>query len=243
MISPAPIVTPARAARIAGAMYLITMTTAVVADITVKTSLVVHGDAVKTAQNIAAAKGLYRLGIACDIITSAGVVVLIWALYVLLRPVSRELALLGAFLRMAEAALSFVMVLHGAYALRLLGDSAYLQAMDPAHLQLLAHSVLGAQTTVQNLMFVMLGLGSSVFTFLLFRSAYVPRTLAALGLLGSLLLATYAFTIFIQPASARFGVLPMLPLGLFEVTLGFWLLFGAGRIERRAASAASVSLP
>lgn len=237
MSNPISHITSRGAARIAGLMYLVTMATAVVSDMVVKSSLIIRGDAVRTAQNIAASMGLHRFGIVCEIATSAGVIVLVWALYVLLRPVNRDVALLAVFLRLVEVSLSFVMVLHASYAQRLLADSSYLQAIDPGHLQVLAYTALGGQGTAQTLMFFLLGLGSGAFSFLLLRSGYVPRALAALGIMGSLMLSAYALLIFAYPAARSAGVLPMLPLGVFEVTLGFWLLFGAGRIERRAAGA------
>jgi hypothetical protein len=54
------------------------------AEFYVRRHVVVHGDAVQTAQNIAASSGLFRLGIASDLITLACDVVLVAALYVIL---------------------------------------------------------------------------------------------------------------------------------------------------------------
>lgn len=229
-------IAPARAARIAGAFYLITLASAMASDLLVKTPLVVPGNAVKTAENIAAAPGLYRFGIACDLVTAIGVIALAWALYVLLRPVSREIALLGVLLRLVEATLGFVAILHSAYALRLLGRASYLAAMDPAQLQVLAHFCTVMKGSVQTIMFLLLGLGSGVFSVLLLRSGHVPRVLATLGVFASLLLATYAFALLTQPAAATLGLLPVLPLTLYEIVLGCWLLFAASRISNEPVS-------
>jgi hypothetical protein len=46
---------------------------------------------------------LFRIGIACDLIYCVGVVVLLTALYVILKPVNRGLALLAAFWRLVWA--------------------------------------------------------------------------------------------------------------------------------------------
>jgi len=45
----------------------------------------VHGDVTKTAANIHRAERLFRLSIAGDLVTYTGVIVLIWAFYVLVR--------------------------------------------------------------------------------------------------------------------------------------------------------------
>ena len=117
----------ARVARIAGAMYVLTMATAIFSEFVVKSSLVVPGDATHTAQNIIASERLYRIGIASDLVTATGVVVLIWALYVLLRPVDRNLALLAAFWRLGEAAILYALTLNSLVVLALLSGADYLK--------------------------------------------------------------------------------------------------------------------
>src|SRR5678809_1746126 len=91
-----------KAARLAGLLYLIAMATGLFAEFYVRfpSTLIVSGDVAKTASNIMANERLYRIGIANNIITFAIDVVLIWALYVLLRPINRNLALLAVFFRL-----------------------------------------------------------------------------------------------------------------------------------------------
>ncbi|MBZ5568594.1 MAG: DUF4386 domain-containing protein [Acidobacteriia bacterium] len=56
--------------------------------------LIVAGKAAETARNIMAHERLFRISIVCDLVYCAGLVVLLTALYVILKPVSRGLALL-----------------------------------------------------------------------------------------------------------------------------------------------------
>ena len=51
-------------------------------------------------RNIMAHELLFRINIACDLIYGAGLVVLLTALYVILKPVNRSHALLAAFFRL-----------------------------------------------------------------------------------------------------------------------------------------------
>jgi hypothetical protein len=217
-------VAQARAARLAGAMYLVTMAMAIFGESVVRGSLIVPGDVTQTAQNIIESEGLFRLGIAMDLVTVTGVLVLLWALYVLLRPVDRNLALLAVFLRMTEVAIHFVATLFSLLALRFLSGAGYLVAFDVNQLHALARLAISVQSAALNLGFLPLGLGSAVFAYLLLRSRIVPRALAAWGVFSSLLLATYALLYVIFPAVLAIWVVMMAPMFVYEVTLGFWLL-------------------
>jgi Domain of unknown function (DUF4386) len=62
--------------------------------------LIVENNAAETARNSLAHERLFRIGIAGDLICCAGIVVLLTALYVILNPVNRGLALLAALWRL-----------------------------------------------------------------------------------------------------------------------------------------------
>jgi hypothetical protein len=55
-------------ARVAGVLYLIIFVAGFFADLFVRDSLIVPGDAAATANNIIASEGLFRMGIASDLI-------------------------------------------------------------------------------------------------------------------------------------------------------------------------------
>jgi hypothetical protein len=220
----------ARVARLAGALYLVQMATGVFAEVFVRGSLVVRGDPAQTAQNIIDSERLFRLGIASDLVCYTAVLVATWALYVLLRSVDRNLAVLAVLLRLMELALHFNVTTQSLTALRLLSGADYLQAIDTTVLQSLAQLAIGVQGAGMNTGFVLLGLGSAVFAWLFFRSRYIPRILAGWGVFASLLLSAYAFTIIVFPKAAALQIVPMLPMGIYEVGLGFWLLLKGVRL-------------
>jgi hypothetical protein len=73
--------------------------------------------------------------------------------------------------------------------------------------------------------FVFLGLGSVVFSYLLFRSRYVPRWLAAWGIFSSAVLAGGSLvTIAFPEATSVVNPALFVPMFIFEVTTGLWLL-------------------
>jgi hypothetical protein len=202
-----------RAARVAGLLYVLTNATAIFA-FSVRIRLSVPGDAVGTMKKIAASEWLFRLGIATELITIAGVILLIAALYIVLQPVSRNVALVAVFWRLAENVVLAVVVLNELLALRLLRQPE------------LAYTFLGLYGDGFRIGFVFLGLGSAVFAWLWFESRYIPRLLAAIGIFGSLLMATVELTTMVVPGvAAAIGMAYMAPMGLFEIGGGLWLLF------------------
>jgi hypothetical protein len=44
------------------------------------------------------------------------------------------------------------------------------------------------------------------------------------------LLSAYAFTVIVFPRAAALQIVPMLPMGIYEVGLGFWLLLKGVRL-------------
>lgn len=229
LCQPAPALPPIEpaqqtAARIVGFLYLFQMATAIFGQVFVRDQLIVRGDAARTAQNILESERLFRLSIAGDLITYTGVIVLLWAFYVMVRPVNRHLALLAALFRLAENAVLCMATVCSLIALRVLGGADYLKTFDPAQLHSLARLALGIQGLGMGVGFLLLGCGSAVFAWLLLKSRYVPTALAAWGVFASLVLAAGSLAIIVFPALGSFGLAHMLPMGVYEVGLGGWLL-------------------
>src|SRR5882724_13051517 len=91
-------------ARIGGVLYLILILTGMLAVIFVRDKLIVSGDATATANNIIASPLLWRIGITGDLIMHVCDVPLMLVLYVLLRPVNRNLALLAVLFNLVQTA-------------------------------------------------------------------------------------------------------------------------------------------
>jgi len=109
-----------------------------------------------------------------------GVVVLLTALYVILKPVNQNLALLAAFGRLVHGLTWLLATLNLFTALRLLRDADYSRAFGPDQLPALARLYLsGFDAYYVGLLFW--GLGATVGSYLWFKSNYIPRALALWG--------------------------------------------------------------
>jgi hypothetical protein len=191
------------------------------------TRLMIPGNAAETARNIMAHERLFRINVACDLLHSAGVVVLLSALYVILKPVNRGLALAGAFCRLVYALMWVVTALHMLGALRLLGSTTYLRVFEADRLQALARLSLGANFDAYYVGLPFFGLASTVCSYLWFKSRYIPRALAAWGVISSAwcVLCAFVFIIFPDFNKTVNDYWFDSPMGLFEIATGFWLLF------------------
>ncbi|MFL6569000.1 MAG: DUF4386 domain-containing protein [Chthoniobacterales bacterium] len=211
------------AAKVVGFFYLFTNATAIAA-FSIRGKLMVMRDAAQTAANIAGSERLFRAGIALELITVAGVLALLWGLYVVLRPVDRNLVWLGGFLRLAENIMLAFITLLEFTTLAFLRGSRYMQAFSAEQTQGLAYAFVRVYADSFNVGFFFLGLGSAVFSYIWWKSRYIPRALAGLGIIGSLTMAVVSVLIIIFPSLASLGITYMLPMGLYEFGLGFWLL-------------------
>src|SRR4030081_2706756 len=132
------------AAKIAGWSGLLTFAIVVLGNYVLLNPLVVPGDAAATAQNEVAQQMQFRITVVCFLTYSLGVVVLLTALYVALKPVNPGLALTGALFRLVFALLWLLSPLNLLIMMRILSNANYLQGFEQDRLQALARLQLGA---------------------------------------------------------------------------------------------------
>ena len=130
---------PQTYARIGGLLYLFIIVAAGFGELFVRNKLIVWGDAASTANNLLDSETLFRVGLAGEMLTCVCDVALAMILYVLLRPVSRNLALLAAFFRLTFVGIYGVTKLFEIAALIALGDAGALKALGPSQLHDLAY--------------------------------------------------------------------------------------------------------
>jgi hypothetical protein len=214
-----------KAAKVAGLAGLISFVTVVAINFGIFARLIV-GNPAETARNIMAHETLFRIGIVGDMVYCVGVVVLLTALYVILKPVSQNLALLAAFGRLVHGLTWLLVTLNLLTALRLLSNADYSRAFGPDQLPALARLYLsGYDAYYIGLLFW--ALGATVGSYLWFKSNYIPRALAAFGVISSAWCAACTLVFYIFPDFAKVVNLWLFdsPMAIFELALSFWLLF------------------
>lgn len=215
-----------KAARVAGLAYLFTFAIVVYVNFAIHDRLIAD-NAAETARNILAHERLFRIGIVGDLIYCAGVIVLLTALYVILRPVNRGLALLAAFWRLVWVLMWLVMTLNLFDALRLLRAPDYLRALETERLQALARLYLGTRFDYYYVGLLFGALASTACACLWFKSRYIPRALAVFGVIASAFCVACTLVLYILPNFDKIVNLWWFdtPMAIFDVALSLWLLF------------------
>jgi hypothetical protein len=214
------------AARIAGLAFPISFVTVVAVNFGIFARLIVRGNPAETARNILSHETLFRIGVAGDMVYCVAVVVLLTALYVILKPVSQNLALLAAFGRLIHGLTWLLVAINLFTVLRLLSDADYLRAFGPDQLPALTQLYLsGSDAYYVGLLFW--GLGATVGSYLWFKSNYIPRALAAFGVISSAWCAACTSVFYIFPGFSKAVNLWLFdsPMAIFELALSLWLLF------------------
>jgi hypothetical protein len=226
------------AAKVAGFSILFSMAIVVFGNYALLNPLMVRGNAAETARNIMAHETQFRVAVICFLSYSASVVVLLAALYMILKPINQGLALVGALFRLAFALMWLLSTLNMLGALRLLGSAPYLQVFEADRLQVLARLSVAATFDDYYIGLPFFGLAATVCAYLWLKSNYIPKGLALFGLISSLWCVICAFVYLVFPDFAK-PVNPYWfdsPMAIFEMVLSFWLLFNGLKQPEIAAT-------
>ena len=216
-----------RAAKVAGVAGLLAFVLVVFGNYVLLDPLIVPRNAVDTARNILAHQTQFRVALICFITYGIGAIVLLTALYVVLAPVNRGLALAGALFRLVFAMLWLIAPLNSLAALRLLGDASYLNVFEPDRLQALARVQLAGSFDDYYVGLPFFGLAATVCAWLWLKSRYIPKGLSIFGVLASAWCVFCAVVYLIFPNFNKIvnDYIFDSPMALFELVVSFWLLF------------------
>jgi Domain of unknown function (DUF4386) len=218
-------ISPQIYARIAGVLYLIIIVIGILGEAFVRSRLIVSGDATATAERIRASEFLWRVSIAGEFFLLICAVALALIFYVLLRPVSRDLALLAAFFNLISIALEAAASLHLLATLFPLANANYLKVLDPKQLDALAYLSTRSHEYGFGVSLIFFGCVCLVLGYLIFRSGYLPKVLGVLMQIAGLSYLMNSFALILSPSFAnRLFPAVLLPAFVGEASLCLWLL-------------------
>lgn len=224
-------------ARLAGCMYLANYVTALFGVMTLSW-IRGSGDFAARASRILASEHLYRAALASMALSWVIIVILAFALYVTLEPVNKRLAQIALFFELGQASVGAVTVMLSFATLRLYTAAQPAGLFQNDQLQALVRVTGSAADSGFNIAMIFLGLGSTLFFSLFYRSRYIPRALAAFGVFGSIVMAVVSVAMLIFPEYAGKLQYGWAPIGLAEVTTAFWLVIVGIRPPALARAAA-----
>jgi hypothetical protein len=233
-------VSPRVLSRIGGVLYLIIIIVGLFGEVFIRDRLIVSGDAAATAANLRSMESLWRFGIAAELVLLICAVALTLIFFVLLRPVSRDLALLAAFFNLVSIALEAACALHLIAALFPLGNAGYLRAFEPEQLYAMASLSVKSHGYGFGVSLIFFGCVCLVLGYLIFRSGYLPKALGVLMQIAGLSYLTNSFALLLAPNFAN-RIFPaiLVPAFIGEASLCLWLLVKGVNVEKWRRSAAA----
>jgi len=209
-------------ARFAGTLYLFFIVTTAIANIS-RTKLNIFGDAVATAENIQASEGLFRIGFLSDILAGILFFLAAWALYVLLKPVNKNIALLFLLLNLGGAAVQCLNMLNLFSAGLLLSGADTLSVFQSDQLQALAMFFLNVHEN--GFMIAQFFFAAWLFPlgYLVYKSGCLPKILGIILMVEFFAWLVYPLQHFLFPNAVLATISSAVGfIGEFSLTL--WLL-------------------
>lgn len=220
-------------ARIGGILYLMIIAAGAFGELFVRGTLIVSGNAAATAGNILASQSLWRAGIAGDILVHIFDIPLMLVLYLILKPVNRNLALLAVLFNLIQTAVLVANKLNLLMPLFLLGNADYLSSFAPNQLHALTQVFVRVHGYGFGIGLIFFGFACLVYGVLIFKSGYLPRILGVFMVIAGLSYLTNSFALLLAPTIASMIVPAILvPAFIGELSLALWLLTKGVNIEK-----------
>lgn len=222
-----------KTARMAGLLYLVYMVTHISSDVW-RDSYIVFGDAATTVSNIMAHAGLFTVAAVGDLLAAALFFLTAWALYVLLKPVNKDLALLFLLLNLIGVAIQcssdfFLFAIQS-----VMNGSDYLNVFQTDQLQSLAMFFLDLRE--KGFLIAQLFYGAWLFPlgYLVYKSGFLPKFLGVVLMVHCFTWVSTFFQSFLFPGFTAISYVSY-PLGFIaELGLTLWLLIMGAKEQKPA---------
>jgi hypothetical protein len=208
-------------ARITGGLYLAFVLALVLADTVGGIGI---GDIDQAFEVLSTYPWRFTLGVVFHLLSAFLFFMAAWGLYVLLRPVNQDLALLFLLLNAIGVAIQVASLFPLIFAVQLAEGSGSVQAFSPAQIEDLQYAALN----LYSLSFVtaQLFFGTWLFPlgYLVYQSGFLPKFLGVLLILDGVAVVFWFFQALLLPEYPALSY-PGLALSFIaEVGLGLWLL-------------------
>lgn len=209
-------------ARIAGALYLIYMIVFALADAT-RSKLIHMEDASATFINIQTSGGYFKIGLVSDIIAGILFLLAVWTLYVLLRSVNQNVALLFLLLNAAGVTIQCLNMLNLYAAFLLSSGPEYLKVFQPDQLPALAMHFIHLHES--GFMISQFFFSAWLFPlgYVVYKSGFLPRILGIVLMVECFGWLLYPLQYFLFPSTVIVTISSTIGL-IGELSLTLWLL-------------------
>jgi hypothetical protein len=219
-----------KTARMAGLFYLIYILASIIADLF---GHFVFADASDTVNHIIAHPSLFRIGVVTSLFAYVFFLLAAWYLYVLLKSVNKNIALLFLLLNLGGFAILVYSHLNLFSSLTLLSGADYLKVFQPDQLQAQATLFINLYKNGSTIAQIPFGVWLIPLGYLVFKSGFLPKILGILLIVDCFGLLVYVCQRFIFPEYAVIAY-PCWVMGFIaEVSLTLWLLIKGVKDQKK----------
>ncbi|AIZ64652.1 hypothetical protein PK28_15015 [Hymenobacter sp. DG25B] len=217
--------TPQPYTRLAGAAYLLIIIAGLCGEMFIRGKIIVSGDAAATAHNLIASEGLWRAGIAGDLLMHLLDILVMLVFYLLLRTVNKKLALMALLFNLIQTAVLVANKITLLVPLFFLGNAAYLKAFSPQQLQALAYTSIKAHDYGFGIGLIFFGFTCLLNGYLIRNSGFLPRFIGSLMQIAGACYLINSVALILDPSLAsRLFPFILLPPFVAELIFSLWLL-------------------
>lgn len=221
-----------KTARFAGLLYII-MSISYIFGQYVRSTLIIYGDATTTASNIVASEWLFHIGFMSDLIAITLYFITACVLYILLKSVNKDIALLFVLFTLGAVSVQFINALNQFAALLLLSGTDYLTVFGAGQLNALAMLFLNLHQYGFIISQIFFGLWLFPLGYLIYKSDYFPKILGILLMIACFGHLLEFFQIFLFPNYKVIAYPGLIAAMIGEFSLMFWLLIKGVKIPSK----------
>jgi hypothetical protein len=225
--------TTQKTARLAGILYLLFVLATVFAGV-VRNNLVAYGDIAATINHLTVSAGLFRVDFMIDLLSAVLFLLSAWALYVLLKPVNKNIALLFLLLNLAGVAVQSLNLLNQFAALLILSGADYLKVFQADQLQALAMLFLNLHRNGFIIAQVFYGTWLFPLGYLVLKSGFLPKILGILLIIDFFGVLIWFFQFFLLPGYEVITYPGLAASFVAEFSLSLWLLIKGVKDQKPA---------
>jgi len=222
-----------KTARMAGFLYLIYIVVSIFANVLGRSKLIIMGDAATTAQNIISSAWQFRIGFVLDLVSAVLFFLTAWALYVLLKPVNKNLALLFLLLNLGGVAVHCFSDLFLIGSQLILSGADYLKAFQADQLQALAMLSLDIyKNGFSGIAQIFFSAWLFPLGYLVYKSGTLPRFLGIIVMVECFAWLMFPVQFFFFPGNVVLTYVSSAVGFIGEFSLTLWLLVMGAREQK-----------
>jgi len=166
----------------------------------------------------------FRLGVLAETIMFLGVVMASVSFYVVLKPVSKQLAQTALCLRLVEIIIGGIAVVISMAMLALSNKTYLVEMFDLQQIRTLVAVASSFRMPAYEYSWISMGFAGGITFYLFFKSRYIPRAWSVWGIITYMSLILYPLAKLLIVDLPPEIMFVLFPGALFELGVGIWLL-------------------